>query len=218
VLDVNRWFSTLLGGRNIPRRPVDWLDIREYELLHATNGEVWHDGPGEVTRIRRFLSYYPEAVWRKRLALKCAEISQSRNNVIRCHLRQDTVAANLALHRLVVDAIQIWSLLKRKYAPFYKWLYRAFSELDDVPEGVNGNIVSLVEPTPLCQKLHVIENVLDDARNAIGLEFPSVSSDADSNKECGEMRHDFNRIADVVDRSITDPEVRERDVWDQVAY
>ena len=32
---------------------------------------------------------------------------------------------------LVIDALELYFLLNKKYAPYYKWTYRALSELDN---------------------------------------------------------------------------------------
>ena len=40
VLEILPWFRGLLGDRAIPVKPLDWLSIKEHELLSATNGEI----------------------------------------------------------------------------------------------------------------------------------------------------------------------------------
>ena len=35
---------------------------------------------------------------------------------------------------LVIDALELYFLLNKKYAPYYKWTYRALSELDNEGE------------------------------------------------------------------------------------
>ena len=136
VLNTKKWFDSLLDEKGIPKSPVDWLSIAEHCLLLATNGEIWHDALGEVTELRRYLSYYPEEVWKKRVAFKCAAIGQSGGNVERTVQRRDNVTASIALHHFIKEVMQIWFLLNRTYAPFYKRLFRAFTQLNEVPDGL----------------------------------------------------------------------------------
>jgi hypothetical protein len=43
--------------------PVEWLLMSEQNLRMVTSGRVFVDGPGELSRARRTLSYYPHDVW-----------------------------------------------------------------------------------------------------------------------------------------------------------
>ena len=206
VLETDEWFRDLWDGKEIPRRPVDWLAIREHELLLATNGEIWHDGPGEVTQLRRSLAYYPEDVWKKRVAAKCAEISQSSGNVSRSLKRGDTVAAWFALGRFARDAMQMWFLLNGKYAPFYKWLYRAFKDLPTLPEQMPEDILHLAGPMPHAERGRTATRILGETRKAMDLRFPFTTA-------CERFYH----VAYAIQESITDAEVRScGGVWDQI--
>ena len=207
VLDIRSWFTSLLDGRDVPTEPVDWLPIREYELLWTTNGEIWQDATGEVTALRSFLSYYPDSVWYKRIAAKCAQIGQSTGNVHRGSQREDVVAASLALHRSATDAMQIWFLLNRRYAPFYKWLYRAFRELDDLPDGIERDVATLAGPVSLDEKLETMARIEEETRRAVNDRFPNTSRSAP-----------LYEVAYQINDSIEDSAVRSSSVWEQVEY
>ena len=211
VLSISTWFKLLLVGNEIPESPVDWLPIPEYELIKATNGEIWHDPLGEVTKIRKYLSYYPEDIWKKRLASKVAEISQSSGNFKRTFQRKDTVTASLALHYFVKEVMQIWFLLNRKYAPFYKWLYRRFLQLQRLPDGLTESISLLTGESPLSAKAMSIDKIIDDVREALNELFPaSVKCEW------------FFEIAYCINDSIKDSKIRDSGgietggVWDHV--
>ena len=206
VLNTREWFTGLLGGRAIPARPADWLPIQEHELLWATNGEIWHDGPGEVAGLRKYLGYYPEEVWKKRLAEKCAAIDQSGANVERSLARKDTVAAWLSLGRLASQVMQVWFLLNREYAPFYKWLSRAFSQLPDLPGGLSEDILLLADRGSACDGQETVRRILQVTRHAIDERFPSVM-------ECGR----FHQVANRIYEGIEDPEIRSSSIWDGVS-
>lgn len=54
-------------------------------------------------------------------------------NYPRCMKRGDTVAAQLALAEFTEAALSMVYLLNRRYAPFYKWMYRGLQGLPRLP-------------------------------------------------------------------------------------
>ncbi|MBR5337848.1 MAG: DUF4037 domain-containing protein [Lachnospiraceae bacterium] len=101
----------------------EWMSIEEMSLAAATNGSVFFEGDGSFSRIRkRILEYYPEDVWKARIAVKLHEFSQSgQYNYARMMARGDRVTAKICLGRALDSAMEILYLLNRKYAPYYKW-------------------------------------------------------------------------------------------------
>ena len=62
-----------------------WLRVPSYSLLEVTNGELFFDGYGEVTELRKHLSAYPEDIRRKKLAGNLLMMGQSgQYNFNRC--------------------------------------------------------------------------------------------------------------------------------------
>jgi hypothetical protein len=57
-------------------QPVDWLVMSEQHLRMLTGGRVMHDGPGELTRARTALAYYPHDRWLYLLSAQWARIGQ----------------------------------------------------------------------------------------------------------------------------------------------
>ena len=81
------------------------------------------------------LHYYPEPVFRWRLADELHRLSQALQvNYARCMTRKDTVAAELCRMQGIKAAMELFFLMKRKYPPYYKWTYRALWELDEPGE------------------------------------------------------------------------------------
>ena len=112
-----------------------WLSIPEQALAEATNGVLFLDNFGEVTRIRERLRYYPEDVRLKRLAGHLLLMSQAgQYNYMRCLEHGETAAAQLAVTEFVRSAVSAVFLLNRRYQPFYKWCFRALRELPILPE------------------------------------------------------------------------------------
>ena len=108
-----------------------WMSLSEENLAAAVNGAVWQDGPGIFTRIRQaLLSYYPEKIWRLRLAGSLHEFSQSaQSNYPRMMAREDYAAAELCKARGMEAALKIAYLLNKTYAPYYKWIVRGTERL-----------------------------------------------------------------------------------------
>ena len=113
----------------------DWLAIPEQALAEATNGEVYFDSLGEVTRIRSALRFFPEDVRRKKLAGHLLLMEQAgQYNYPRCLSHGETGAAQLAAGEFVSSAMSAVFLLNRSYQPYYKWRFRAFRSLDKLSE------------------------------------------------------------------------------------
>ena len=68
VLRTAEFFAGKVGAGDGILTVSQWLTVPEHALAEATNGRVFFDGYGEVTRIREGLSAYPEDVRRKKLA------------------------------------------------------------------------------------------------------------------------------------------------------
>lgn len=93
------------------------------------------------------MAYYPEEVWRKKLAESLARAAQAgQYNYARAMKRGERVAAEIALTEFVKEAMQIVYLLNRKYAPFYKWMHRGLKELATGSEV--GDMLSLLYQVP----------------------------------------------------------------------
>ena len=108
---------------------VDWLTVSSQSLLEFTAGEVFHDGPRELTTWREHLSWYPHDVWLYLLAAGWQRIREEEHLWQRAGWRGDELGAGVLGARLVRDVIRQCFLIERRYAPYPKWLGRAFAAL-----------------------------------------------------------------------------------------
>ncbi|MBR3053510.1 MAG: DUF4037 domain-containing protein [Firmicutes bacterium] len=107
-----------------------WLRVPSYSLLEVTNGELFFDGYGEVTELRKRLSAYPEDIRRKKLAGNLLMMGQSgQYNFNRCLQHGENGAAQFAAIEFAKHAMETVFLLNGRYMPFYKWAFRAMREL-----------------------------------------------------------------------------------------
>lgn len=130
VLRTGEYFLDKVGAADGNLSLEQWLSIPEHLLAEAVNGEIFHDGLGEVTAIRRRLSRYPEDVRRKKLSGRLWLMAQSGlYNYPRCLSHGETGAAQLAAVEFVDHAMAAVFLLNDAYRPYYKWSFRAMRAL-----------------------------------------------------------------------------------------
>ncbi len=130
VLRTEEFFRRTVGSPNGVLTTAEWLALPEQALAEATNGEVWLDNWGELTRIREDLRFYPEDLRLKKLAGQLLLMEQAgQYNYPRCLAHGETGAAQLAVGEFARSAMAACFLLSRVYQPYYKWSFRAFRSL-----------------------------------------------------------------------------------------
>ena len=130
VIKINDFFVSKTGTPDGVLTASHWLSLPEQSLNEATNGKIFFDGAGTITKIRQSLSYFPEDIRRKKIAGEVLIMGQSgQYNFTRCIKRNEYGAAQLALYEFVKSALHTVFLLNKKYMPYYKWSFRALREL-----------------------------------------------------------------------------------------
>lgn len=173
VLCLEDFYREILGYPGMPCTEAEWLSIPEEALATAINGRVFEDRLGRFSKIRESLSqYYPEAVWRRKLADALARAAQSgQYNYARAMKRGERIAAEIALVEFVKEAMHLVYLLNRKYAPFYKWMHRGLRELA-VGSEIADMLSLLYQTQEESDRLLIIEavcNVLTQILQEMGL-------------------------------------------------
>ena len=136
VMSIHDFYSNILlidcNTAECKMSDQQWRSLDHACLATAVNGEIFRDDPGVFTNFRKLLlDYYPDSVWRMRIAEKMHEYSACLQvNYARCMTRNDMVAADICKVRGMEAAMELYFLLKRTYPPYYKWTYRALKELD----------------------------------------------------------------------------------------
>ena len=125
VFSINQFYSGILEivGDYENTLSVDYEACKEHLLATASNGQVFKDDLGVFTKIRnQILKYYPETVWRRKLAQCIHDFAQyAQSNYSRMMARKDTVTAMICVGKGVESALDLVYLLERTYAPYYKW-------------------------------------------------------------------------------------------------
>ena len=193
VLRTTDFFTKTVGSPNGLLDVRAWLRIPEQALLEATNGEIWRDDFGEVTRIRAALAQFPEPVRRKRLAGQLLLMAQAgQYNVPRCLSHGEPEAAQLAAAEFVKAALSVIFQLNRRYQPYYKWAFRALREQPAL--SALSEPLAAVLRSPDAEQIETVCAAVLAALRAEGL------SDAPG--------ADLERHAYAVNDTIPDPELR----------
>ena len=136
VMSIHAFYSNILridcDVEHCELSERQWLDLDHSCLKTATNGVVFRDDLGKFTAFRSYLlAYYPDRVWRIQMAEQLHEYAAALQvNYARCMARGDIVAAQICRTRGLRSAMELYFLLKREYPPYYKWTFRALTELD----------------------------------------------------------------------------------------
>lgn len=130
VTDLASWLDRQLGFD--PRQsvtPADWLATPAQRFAEITAGEVFHDGPGQLSQARARLAWYPRDVWLYVLACQWQRIAQEEAFPGRCAEAGDDLGSAIITARLARDLIRLCLLMHRRYPPYSKWLGTAFARL-----------------------------------------------------------------------------------------
>lgn len=130
VLTLRKFFwDHLLWDIEQPLKSADWLTIPSQVLRGIIKGAVYHDGVGELTRIREQLMWYPHDVWLYLLAALWWRIENEEHLMGRAGDVGDELGSSIIGGRLVRDLMNLCFLMEKQYAPYPKWFGSAFKQL-----------------------------------------------------------------------------------------
>ena len=140
VMTIHGFYSAILGidcdTEGVTMSEKQWQLLDHSCLATAVNGEVFRDDLGAFSAFRRLLlAYYPDRIWRIRMAEQLHRFSSALQvNYARCMTRGDIVAAQLCKNEGMAAAMELFFLIRRTYPPYYKWTFRALSDMDGAKE------------------------------------------------------------------------------------
>lgn len=183
VLRTAEVFKNLVGTPDGELTLEQWLTVPEQGLAEATNGWIFYDAYGEVTRIREKLRAFPEDVRLKRLAGNLLLMAQSgQYNYRRCLNHGESGAAQLAVFAFVESAMTVIFLLNRRYQPFYKWRFRALRSLDrlgELGDTLEYLITSSNDGDMPVTKQRLMDRIIDQVIGILNADGLSASDSAD---------------------------------------
>lgn len=207
VIRTEDFYLKKVGLKNGVLSTEQWLSLPDYALAEAVNGDVFFDNYGEFSGIRENLICMPEDIRLKRIAGNILIMAQSgQYNFVRCLKHGEPEAAQLAAVEFVNAAIKTAFLLQNRYAPYYKWSFRALRQLYEM-ESLADKLSLLLfgdcrDQIVAEQKYNTIEEIASD--------MISVLQDQELTKAiCG----DLEKHAYSVNDKIADSNIRNMNIF-----
>ena len=161
VTVIGDFYRRHLGIPGVPENWRQWLYTPEYAFAEAVNGAVFRDDSGVFTGIRNALLHgMPEDVRKKKIAARALRMAQSgQYNFLRCTKHGEAGAAALALGEFVREAASMIFLLNRRFAPYYKWVFRAMRQLETLSDMTDPLEFLLTQEADTATKAAIVEDI-----------------------------------------------------------
>jgi len=117
------------GEKALPLQAVDWLKVSEQHLLEFTAGVVYQDDPGELTRARQMLAYYPDDVLRFLLMGEWSVAGSEWFPIGRIGTRGDKLGLRIQAAKVAQHLMRIAFMVSRRYWTYKKWFGTLFRQL-----------------------------------------------------------------------------------------
>ena len=131
VMRIDEYFEQKIGAADGVLSLGQWFSVPEQALAECTNGAIFYDGSGQISRMREALRTFPTPVRLKKLAGNLLLMAQAgQYNYMRCIAHGEQAAAQMAVFEFVKAAMHTVFLLNEQYEPYYKWSFRALRALD----------------------------------------------------------------------------------------
>jgi hypothetical protein len=210
VTGLGSWLTGHLGFD--PRRDVtvpDWLAAPSQRLAEVTAGAVFHDGPGELSRARAALAWYPRDVWLYLLSCQWVRISQEEAFPGRCAEAGDELGSAVVTARLARDLMRLWLLMHRRYPPYSKWLGTAFSRVPGTAPLTASLTAALTATSWSSRERHLSQAYVTvaESHNRLGL-TESLDPRTRRYYERPFQVIDAGRFAAALTEAISDPAIR----------
>jgi hypothetical protein len=179
IFTLKSFFEARLGFDPTKKiRMADWLTVPQQRLLEVVRGEVYHDGLGKLGEVREKLEFYPRDVWLYLLATQWTRISQEEAFVGRAGNSGDELGSSVVAARLVHEIMKLAFLMEKQYAPYAKWLGKAFGGLKIGPTltPVLRNVLRAKTWRAREKKLAQAYSIVATQHNALGITKPLATN------------------------------------------
>ena len=206
VMRTGDFYLKAVGSATGELTTEQWLCIPDYALAEAVNGEIFADEYGEFSRIRENLLNMPEDIRLKRIAGNLLIMAQSgQYNFVRCLKHGEPEAARLACTEFVNATVKTVFLLRRGYAPYYKWCFRGLRGLPGTGE-LTEKLSSLLFGD--CRGSESAERMYDTIENIAADIIAMLIEQGITNAICG----DLEKHAYSVNDKISDGNIRNMNI------
>lgn len=130
IVTIKDYFEKILGLDVYKELEAsDWLSFPQQILLSIQSGRVFYDKLG-LNSVRDKLAWYPHDAWLYMIASSWRRIGQEEHLAGRAMMTDQDIGFSVIASRLVREIMQLGFLYERKYAPYAKWLEKAFLNLE----------------------------------------------------------------------------------------
>lgn len=159
---LSGFLQRFLGLPRAPANDLEWLGIPAPDMLHVVGGEIFHDPSGAFTAARRELSYFPDLVWKRRIAHHCRCYSGYGVYCIhRAIKRSNLPFAVISLGQALLKGLEMAFLLNRRYYPYKKWIYPMFLKLPRLVKEVDPLVQRIVNINDWQEKIGAFDRMSD---------------------------------------------------------
>lgn len=219
---VEDFFKRFLQTDQFPTCDLDWLDLCEVDLFHVTAGRVVYDGPGELTKLRRKYAYYPDNVWKKRLADWCMYVSgrDAPYNIHRIAKRGDDLTCTVYFGQCLKRLMELCFALNRRYAPYTKWLNPTFRVLPKYADQLAPLIDDAFAADTWSERVQILieaNYVVAHALADLGLTVPPVRREFDEGLTDLTLYDSAARIYSTLPEEMLAPSFNQTELWESMA-
>jgi hypothetical protein len=171
ISTVNRCYRDLTGSPWPPANMREWAFANENALRYAQAGRVFYDPSGRLMERKRAFerAYYPEPIWKWRMAAKLFQVWHygEYNICNRLARRGDGIAVLVGQGYLVEAAMQLAFTLNRRFAPYWKWLHWDFLRLPYLVDELEPLLVRLESASDLEARAATVKAICDLYQSAL---------------------------------------------------
>lgn len=179
IIELRVWLHDLAGYRLIPNQisTEDFLRLSDARLTWLTNGTVFHDPIGTISRLRQTLRVCPPQIQLRRLATACLmTVIHGPYQIPRLLKRTDGLSARLSAGLFVRSAMITAHRILGKPAPIIKWLARSFKALPDNSGISSDELEAILSATSLADAIPRVNAVCNRLAMAIRCRYPPCRS------------------------------------------
>lgn len=165
VMVLEEFIEHLLFTGHMPKTDSEWLLLPESGLAALTNGEIWLEGDGRLTKFRTAFRNYPDTVRYKKIVQSMHLVRQmGLYNYFRMKERGENIAAEISLAGYMENVMKVVYYLNNVYPPLYKWLHKGmdnFPKLAEIMDILNALNDHRGNPDTVKGIMQVVEQLLD---------------------------------------------------------
>lgn len=158
---IDEFFSSITSFARPPEDDLAWLRIMEEDLFNVTNGEVFHDPSGDLTGRREVFRYYPENVWRFKLAGRAFRVGCLLYQLERSLAHGEAVTAHMMLSEALRETMRFTFLVNRRYAPYDRWLHWGFRRLPLLAPELEPLVLEACDASDGKEKARICRGIVD---------------------------------------------------------